>query len=638
MATMDKTEDASSQPGEPVRFQAEIRQLLDILVHSLYTRREVFLRELISNASDALNRMQFEMLTNTDVVDAQVAAAVRITVDEAGKRLTISDTGVGMSRAELVENLGTIARSGAQRFIENAKETGTDASDIIGRFGVGFYSVFMIAEEVRVTSRSFRPTDEAACWVCTGGESFTLESSDRKQRGTLIEIKLREEAAEFADAFRITQIVKQHSDYVPFPIYVGKQADKPGEFMIANQQTALWRQPARDLKAGEYVEFFRQLTFSGGDPLLHIHYVADAPVQIYSILFVPAKAGRDLFTARYESGIRLHARKILIEENCRSLVPEYLRFLQGVVDCEDLPLNVARENVQSSPLLGKISRVLGRKVVDEFKKLAVNDGDKYLGFWNEFGIFLKEGAATDPEAAGDLMELLRFRSTLDDAVTALAEYVQRIKDERKEIYYLLADDLRSATRSPHLDYFKRNGYEVLLLVEPVDAFLMANVREFDGHKLVNVASGDIKLPPAAEAEDATVEEPLAGRDLARLIVKFKSQLGTRVADVRDTDRLSGSPVRLVDSGGAPGREVQRAMRVMDREYEQPKMVLELNTRHPLLRSLVHLPEPSEILDLCVEQLFDAALLLEGLHPDPAGIVPRLQDLMQAAVGKAVPAA
>ena len=329
MATTDKKEDASSQPGEPVRFQAEIRQLLDILVHSLYTRREVFLRELISNASDALNRMQFEMLTNTDVVDAQVAAAVRITVDEAGKRLTISDTGVGMSRAELVENLGTIARSGAQRFIENAKETGTDASDIIGRFGVGFYSVFMIAEEVRVTSRSFRPTDEAACWVCTGGESFTLESSDRRQRGTLIEIKLREEAAEFADAFRITQIVKQHSDYVPFPIYVGKQADKPGEFKIANQQTALWRQSARDLKAGEYVEFFRQLTFSGGDPLLHIHYVADAPVQIYSILFVPAKAGRDLFTARYESGIRLHARKILIEENCRSLVPEYLRFLQG---------------------------------------------------------------------------------------------------------------------------------------------------------------------------------------------------------------------------------------------------------------------------------------------------------------------
>lgn len=286
----------------------------------------------------------------------------------------------------------------------------------------------------------------------------------------------------------------------------------------------------------------------------------------------------------------------------------------------------------------KISRVLGRKVVDEFKKLALNDADKYLGFWNEFGIFLKEGAATDPEAATDLMELLRFRSTrVEGEVTALAEYVQRVKDDRKEIYYLLADDLRAATRSPHLDYFRRNGYEVLLLIEPVDAFLMANVREFDGHKLVNVASGEMKLPPAAAADDAVVEEALSGRDLARLIVKFKSQLGSRVADVRDTDRLSDSPVRLVDSGGAPSREVQRAMRAMDREYEQPKMVLELNARHPLLRSLVHLPEPSEILDLCVEQLFDAALLLEGLHPDPAGIVPRLQELMQAAVGKTNPA-
>ena len=638
MATTEIKDDAAAQAGEPVRFQAEIRQLLDILVHSLYTRREVFLRELISNASDALNRMQFEMLTNTDVVDPEVVAAIRITVDEADKRLTISDTGLGMSRAELVENLGTIARSGAQRFIENAKENGTDAADIIGRFGVGFYSVFMIADEVRVTSRSFRPADEAACWVCTGGETFTLEAADRSHRGTVIEIKLREEAAEFADAFRITQIVKQHSDYVPFPIYVGKQTDKAGDFKIANQQTALWRQPARDVKAGEYVEFFRQLTFGGGDPLLQIHYAADAPVQIYSILFVPPKASRDLFMARYESGIRLHARKILIEENCRSLVPEYLRFLQGVVDCEDLPLNVARENVQSSPLLVKISRVLGRKVLDEFKKLALNDADKYLGIWKEFGIFLKEGAATDPEAAADLMELLRFRSTReDDALTALADYVQRVKDDRKEIFYLLADDLRNAARSPHLDYFKRNGYEVLLLVEPVDAFLMANVREFDGHKLVNVASGDIKLPPAADAADDVVDEPLAGRDLARLIVKFKSQLGTRVADVRDTDRLSGSPVRLVDAGGAPGREVQRAMRAMDREYEQPKMVLELNARHPLLRSLLQLPEPSEILDLCVEQLFDAALLLEGLHPDPAGIVPRLQELMQAAVGKSTAA-
>jgi len=613
--------------SNPIAFKAEIKQLLNILIHSLYTEREIFLRELISNASDALTQMHFASLTEREVYDPDAELKIHLSVDEEKKTITISDTGIGMTQDELVQNLGTIAQSGARAFIEASKDDSANLADIIGQFGVGFYSVFMVAEWVRVTSRSYQPDAEAATWYATGEDTFTVDSAEKVERGTTIEIKLNSESEEFATDFKLQDVVKRHSDYVPYPIFIGESEEQ------ANRQTAIWRQSPQDVEDEEYTEFYKHLTLDFENPQTNIHYRADAPLQVYALLYLPAKSERNMFSLRKEDGLKLYVRKVLIQEYTKDLLPQYYRFIQGVVDTEDLPLNVSREAIQSSPVIAKLRKVLTNQVTNKLKDMAKNQSELYTSFWDQFGIFIKEGISSEPVESDTLAPLVRFHTTTHtESLVSFDEYVDRMKDGQDKIYYILGDDERSVARSPHLDFFRDNGYEVITLTDPMDSFMLMGLRKFGEFDLQNVAAPDLELPVGEEvAQDESQSEKLPEDEFAALVERFKSQLGERVTDVRATDRLRNSVARLVDPEGTLGQEMQRVYRLVDRDYEVPKKVLELNPRHPIVNKLSSLPDDDGLCNTIVEQIYESALLIEGLHPDPASMLPRIQELMDMAL-------
>ena len=480
---------------EALEFKAEVQQLLKILSHSLYKEREIFLRELISNASDALHRVQFVMLTEEDVADADVELAVHVDFDEEAKTLTVSDTGIGMTREELVENLGTIAHSGAMTFLKNLEE-GHKLDEIIGQFGVGFYAVFMVADAVTVTTRSHLPDAEAWSWTSTGDSTYRLQPAEKDVRGTRIEIQLKEDAEDFASAWRLKQIIKQHSNYVSFPIYV--------EDEVVNQQTAIWRQPVSQVDDDAYNDFYRQITMDFGEPLLHIHISSDVPVEIRSVLFVPRTSEQGVLRTRSDYGLRLYSRKVLIQDRNKDLLPEYLRFVEGVVDSADIPLNVARETVQSSRTLGHIKRALRSRLLKELQTLGEDEPETYEVFWNAWGPFIKEGVATDFAGRDDLLPLLRFpTSKSDGALVSLDTYLERMREDQSTLYYILGDGMDAVERSPHLDYFRTHDLEVLYLIDPLDAFMVQSLREYEGKALKNVDDPELDLP---EDEEPSEEE------------------------------------------------------------------------------------------------------------------------------------
>ncbi|MDQ3247654.1 MAG: molecular chaperone HtpG, partial [Chloroflexota bacterium] len=601
---------------ESLEYRTEVKQLLDILAHSLYTDREIFLRELVSNASDALNRIQFELLTNQDVVDPERELAIHIEADSAAKTITISDSGIGMNRDELVQNLGTIAHSGAKTFLQNAAQGQGTLEEIIGQFGVGFYSVFMVAAEVTVTSRSYRLDDTGWTWASTGDSQFTLAPADRNERGTTIFIKLKEDAEEFANTWRLEQIVKKHSDYVAFPIYV---KGTEGEAKVANRRTALWRQSPSKVTQEEYAEFYKQITFDSDAPLLAVHMVADAPVNLRSLLFVPTQRERGAFQTRNDHGIRLYSRKILIQEHNKELLPDYFRFVEGVVDSEDLPLNVSREMVQSNPVLRQMRKALTNRIFKELKSVAEVDADKYLRFWREFGPFLKEGVASDPSNHESLVDLLRFQSTASGAEewVTLKQYSERMAEPQQAIYYVLGEELKSAARSPHLDYFRANNLEVLYLTDPIDGYMTTMLREYAGKSLQNIDDAGLELPESAKKDDDA--EAVAQTEFDPLVERFKSVLGDRVTGVRESKQLVNSPCRLVSPEDSFDRDLQRIRRLTEQNYEIPKKLLELNRSHVMIANLAHMvahSSDSALLDVAILQLYDNALLLEGIHPNP----------------------
>ena len=617
----DKVTDTAPQQ---FNFKAETKQLLHILIHSLYKDREVFLRELISNASDAINRLRFEMLTTQDVLDPKAELKIHITADKDNRTLTITDTGIGMTREEIIDHLGIIAQSSARKFMEAAKDQSLDASGMIGQFGVGFYSVFMVAEWVRVTSRSFRPDAQAVTWYATGDDSYEITPAEMAERGTRIEIKLKEDAAEFAEEFRVKNIVHKHSDYIGFPIYIGTE-EKP-----VNKQTSLWRTARNEITAEQYKDFYRQTTLDFEDPLLHIHMVTDAPVQLYALLFLPAKSERSMFSLRKDDGLKLYSRNILIDEYNKDLLPEYLRFVQGVVDSEDLPLNVSRETVQSSGLMPKLKKVLTNQVIKELETLAKKDAEKYNSFWGEFGVYLKQGIAASPAETETITPLLRFKTNLQPEVwSSLEEYASRMQDGQKVIYYIVGEDPKSVLRSPHLDAFQSNKTEVLLLTEPMDSFMLMGLRKFKDFELKNVAGAEVD---GAEQPKAEVEaEKIPEGDFNSLVERFKQVLGERVTDVRASKRLVQSVARLVDADANSNADLQRVYKYLGKEYEIPKKALELNPSHEILKNLLALESGSELQTLIIEQIFDSALLVEGLHPDPSSMAPRVQQIMEAAL-------
>ncbi len=613
------------QQQETRAFQTEVKQLLDILVHSLYTQREIFLRELISNASDALHRMKFELLTNSEVLTPEAELAIHIHTDQEAGTLSISDSGVGMTHDELIENLGTIAHSGAAEFLKHLQEQQDDQESIdqIGQFGVGFYSVFMVAEEVRVTSRSFRPDESAWSWISSGEERYVLTPAEKADRGTRIDIQLKKDALEFADPWRIRQIIREYSDFVPFPIYINDDSEP------VNRRQALWRQPSAQVTDEEAEAFYRQLTMDPSPPLARIHVQTDAPVQIHALLFIPSKLDRSLLGLKQDFGLRLYSHQIRIQERNKDLLPAYLRFIEGVVDSDDIPLNVSREMVQNHRIIHKIKSVLTRKVLQKLAHMAENEPENYVRFWKEFGLFIKEGVTTDPQDLEKLTPLLRFHSTKsDEAWVSLSQYVDRAPDDQKKIYYIMGESRAAMERSPHLEYFRQHDIEVLFFEHPIDALLPQAIGAYQEFVFQNVDRIDVTASSEQKQTSAPQEDGLNA-----LIERVKQVLGDKVADVRPSQILISHPARLAAPEDMLDTGLERIRRLMEEDFSAPTMVLELNPNHPIVQNLLHRLErqqEDEIIDAAIEQLYEDALLMEGFHPDPAQMVERIQKLLEAA--------
>lgn len=621
------TAKTAPETWDNVPFKTETKQILNILIHSLYSEREVFLRELISNASDALTRVQFEQLTNREILDADAEPGIWVSGNPEAKTLTIRDNGIGMDAAELAENLGTIAHSGAKAFLEAASEKPGSISDIIGQFGVGFYSAFMAAESIEVTSRTYRPDGQAARWIASDEETFSITPAEKTDRGTTVVIHLKEDAAEFAEEDRLREIIHKHSDFIPHPIYLG------GATEPVNQQSAIWRKQPSSLKDEDYHNFYHQFTLDHQDPLLKIHLSVDAPVQMYALLFIPASPEKTIFSPRKDEGLKLYARKVLIQEYSKDLLPQYLRFVDGVVDSEDLPLNVARESIQSNRVMAQLKRVITNKIVDALTTLGKDQPEKYIEFWKTYSRYIKEGIATDPEALTQLTPLLRFPSAKDpQKFNSLAEYTAASPSHQDKIYYLLGDDDRLLAASPHLEGFKAAGTDVLLMADPLDSFVLLKLTKFEGKELVNAAQEPAPAP-AGEKDTEESQKPIDTDRENQILEHFRSVLGDRVSAVRATDRLVESPARLVDADGALKPEIQRVYRLLNQAVDAQPKVLEVNLHHPLIQRLSDTSTESSVANMVIEQLYENALLMDGSLTDPAKMIARIQALMSAALEK-----
>ncbi len=620
-------------PTDSYNFKAEVKQLLQILVHSLYKEQDIFLRELISNASDAMTRLHFEMLTNRDVLDADAELAIRLEVPEVGedepKKVIIKDTGIGMTREELIYNLGTIAQSGAREFLSQLqKDSDIDPADMIGQFGVGFYSVFMVADEVKVISRSHKPDAEPAAWISDGSDEFKIEDADKTDRGTEIHITLRKDAEEFASDWKLKQIIKKHSDFVRYPVYMGEEQ--------ANQQTPLWRKRPSDIEDENYHKFYQQMSMDFEPPAATVHFSADVPVHVRALLFVPSKREPGILAARKEPGVMLYSHNVLIQEYCTDLLPDWLGFVDGVVDSEDLPLNVSRETVQNNRLMRQLGKIIRGRVLRELKKIAKDEPEKYTTFWNEFGRTLKEGIAVDPTAKDDLVPFFRYMTSKSDgALASLDEYVERMPETQEHIYYVLGDDNKSVANSPHLDPFKERDIEVLYWTDPLDVFITPMLGEYKEKQIKNIDDAGLELPEL-ETEEEETEPTLAEADFNRFVGRCVTALGDRIVEVRESKVLKGSPVRLVSPEDASGQDMQRIQRMLNQDYEVPKKIMEVNRNHPLVANLADLisEQPdAALINLSIEQLYDSALVQEGLHPNPAEMLPRIQQLLTLAAEK-----
>ena len=570
------------------------------------------------------------MLTQHEILDPGVELGIWIQADSEKNQISIRDTGVGMTPEELSENLGTIAHSGAKAFLEAVQAASGDVkiSDIIGQFGVGFYSAFMVAESITVVSRSYLKESTSARWVSDGGETYHIEPAEKEDRGTEIIIQLKEDAKEFTQEYRLKEIIKKHSNYIPFPIYLGEKNEQ------VNQQSALWRQQPRQVEDKDYQAFYQQLTLDMEEPLARVHLAVDAPVQMYSVLFVPASPERNMFALRKQDGLQLYARKVLIQEYCTDLLPEYFRYVQGVVDSEDLPLNVSRESVQSNRVMSQLKKVLTAKLIDTLKTMGKENAEKYEKFWKVYGRSVKEGIASDADNIDALTALVRFPTVSEpQKYSSLEDYVLAMKAGQKKIYYILGDDERSVLHSPHLEAFRQHDYDVILMTDPLDPFMLLRLNKYQDFEFANVAS-EVPEPSEkpAEGEEKTNEENLTSDAIQSILDRFKTQLGDRLSDIKSTDRLVSSPARLVDPQGTINPELQRVYRMLNKEYEVPQKVMEINPNHPIIQKFSGLPADSPLNALIIEQVYEDALLIEGLHPDPASMIERIQELMEKALG------
>jgi molecular chaperone HtpG len=604
---------------ETLGFQAEVKQLLNLMIHSLYSNKEIFLRELISNAADAADKLRFEALSNNALYESDGDLKIRVAVDQAARTITVSDNGIGMSRDEVVQNIGTIAKSGTREFFESL--TGEQAKDarLIGQFGVGFYSAFIVADRVTlVTRRAGHAAIEAVRWECDmskGAGEYTVEPADKASRGTDVVLHLREGEDELLEDWRLKSIVRKYSDHIGLPVVMGSET--------VNQASALWTRPKSEIKDEQYVEFYKHVGHDFEAPLAWTHNRVEGRQEYTQLLYIPAHAPFDLWDRQHRHGLKLYVRRVFIMDDAEHMLPAYLRFVRGVVDSADLPLNVSREILQQSRDVDAIRAGCAKRVLGLLEDLAAKDREKYATFWREFGRVMKEGPGEDSANKEQIARLLRFSTTKEDSESvSLADYAARMKQGQDRIYYVTAETFLAAKHSPHLEIFREKGIEVLLLHDRVDEWLVAALTEFQGKPLVSVARGELDLSKISS--EAAEPDHEVGK-YAELLRALKSSLGEKVKDVRVSTRLTQSPSCLVADEHDLGGNLARILKAAGQKVPQAKPILEINPHHPLVKRLA--PGDAQF-DAWAGLLFDQALLAEGGQlDDPAGFVKRSNELM-----------
>jgi len=607
----------SAKTQEQFEFKTEIKELLHLIIHTLYTHKEIFLRELLSNATDALSKVQFEALTNTNLYDKDQKLEIDIKIDKDGKTVTVEDTGIGMTRDQLVSQIGTIAHSGTKKFMSQLAEQKDKSKlpELIGQFGVGFYSVFMVADKVTIETKSVEADAPAVFWESDGTGSYTLGDSERRKRGTAITLHIKDDESEFLEKPRIQSLVRQYSNFLPFPVILEEET--------VNTPQALWRRSKSDLKEEDYHEFYKQIGGDWQDPMFYEHVSADAPVQFSGVLYVPQIAPMEYYgQENLEHGLKLYVKRVFIQDHCKELVPKFMRFLKGVVESEDLPLNVSRESIQSDRNIAKINKILTKRFLDALHKMADNDGDTYQKFWSQYGRFIKEGVHSEFALRDKLLGLLRFHSTkqTDKPTVTLKDYVANKVEDQKAIYYAVGESLSQLRRSPQLELFTKNDIEVLLMTEPMDDMVLSSLGEYEEMKFINVESGDLDLPENLKKE---VEEVEVEEDLKKLKEKVREVLQDKVKEVRFSRAFTDSPCKFYNAGGGMSHNVRKMMLNMDGMKGTPlKRDLDLNPDHQFVKALAGRLENESIKDQ-ITLLYHVACLLEGSAEEPqelAGLI------------------
>ncbi len=620
-----------SATAESFEFQAEVQQVLRLVIHSLYSHKDIFLRELISNASDACDKLRFEALQDASLFGDQPDLRIDLSWDKVARTLTLRDTGIGMSRAELIDNLGTIARSGTRQFLDALSEGQKADANLIGQFGVGFYSAFIVADQVRVTSRR-AGSDDAWTWASSGDGRYTLEPTTVAARGTEIVLHLKADEDEYLDSWKLRSLIRTYSDHIGFPIRlpVEKEGNPTGDFETVNQAAALWTRPKSEITDDEYQAFYKHVSHDFNDAVTWTHNRVEGNQNFSSLLYLPAKAPFDFQMNRDErKGLKLYVKRVFIMDAAEQMLPNYLRFVCGVIDSDDLPLNVSRELLQNNRQIEKLKSALTRRVLDLIEKLARDEVEKFAGFWREFGSVLKEGLAEDGANQERLAKLLRFASTHDDkpeSLVSLDDYVGRMKPAQDAIYYLTADGWNAAKNSPQLEALRARGIEVLLLHERIDEWMIGNLRDYAGKKLQHVAKGELPLDALGDAVDQAAREE-STKAAEGVVAKLKGVLGDKVKDVRVSQRLTDSPTCLVLDEYDMALHMQRLMKAAGHAVPASAPVLEINPAHALLQRFEQENDSARASDLGL-LLFEQAQLAEGAAlDDPAGFVRRMNGLL-----------
>ncbi len=611
------TTQTKKQIKETFEYKAEMKQLLQLIAHSLYTHPEVFIRELVSNSSDALNKIRFKKLTDKNVYQPDKELRIDINIDEEKQTFSISDTGIGMTKENLINQLGTVAKSGTSEFLEQLKK-GKQKADgsLIGQFGVGFYSVYMVTDKISVKTRNFEEGSNGYKWTSKGDEKFEIVEAKKEDRGTQIYFKLKDEYKEFATESRVRAILKKYSNFIEYPIYLN------GEEI--NTVDAIWQKSKSEINQEEANEFYKFISNDYQDPSDYIHLDLEGVVSFKALVFFPQKAPMNMFADDFRTTLHLYTNKVFIQDNADWLLPDYLRFCKGVIDTSDLPLNVSREVTQHSPVMAKIKSIITGKILSEFESWAKNDVEKFNAFYKEFGTMLKTGLNSDFSNRDRITKLLRFQTSNRDELISFDQYLELADTEVKKIYYLSAENIESAKRNPNMEYFKKNDIEVIFLTDPIDSFVIPQLYQYEEYQLVSIDKEELDTEESKENEE--------NKETDKLVVAIKEILGDKVADVKESKRLVDSPCTIVAGKDGMDAQTERMMKMMDKNFEGAKKVFEVNLNHNILKNLNTYFDKNGVDDKfksIVEQLYGSALLIEGELKNPTDYVASVYDLLEA---------